>query len=192
MERSECKAIFLSILLILFSFIALAGIHTDEAVSDPDLKSATIVMNSGQVYLHVENTATTPIIIRSDIVVEKPATANLSGTIDENNYVILEGVIALAGQNETVKLSGEATRGIVGWSVSEGEAYAAKMDLEDEDGKYSLQGTFLEDGRGRFFGTVMVEGKECTILLEGNSTGIYENVNPVNTTEIDPQLGANI
>jgi hypothetical protein len=184
MQKSRYVLILVLVTIFSISYISIGYIQNDSHVSDSDLKPVTTVMNSGWVLIHVENKAVTPIIIRSDIVVGKPATASLSGTIDENNYVILEGVITLDGQNETVKLSGKATRGRVSWSVYEGEAYAAKMGLEDENGRFFLQGSFLEDGRGRFFGNVLVEGKECTILLEGNSTGIYENVNPVNTAKI--------
>ncbi|WP_406655598.1 hypothetical protein V7O62_07325 [Methanolobus sp. ZRKC2] len=186
MQVSGYRTIFMYILIISISFVAIACIQADSPLSNSNVNSVTVLMDSGHVYVPVENQAVAPIEVRSDVLVEKPAAATLSGTIDENDFVVLEGIIILDGQNETVKLSGNATHGIVGWSVSEGEAYAAKVDLKDENSIFFLQGTFLEDGRGSFFGKAAVGGKKCTIRLEGNSTGIYENVNQVEVDEIDP------
>ena len=125
MQISGYRTIFMYILIISISFVAIACIQADSPLSNSNVNSVAVLMDSGHVYVPVENQAIAPIEVRSDVLVEKPAAATLSGTINENDFVVLEGIITLDGQNETVKLSGNATHGIVGWSVSEGEAYAA-------------------------------------------------------------------
>ncbi|WP_269849002.1 C39 family peptidase [Methanosarcina horonobensis] len=53
-------------------------------------------------------------------MIKKSATARLSGTIDKNNLVTLEGVITLDGENEKVNLSGKAYQVFIGWDVPKG------------------------------------------------------------------------
>ncbi|AKB22976.1 C39 family peptidase [Methanosarcina sp. WH1] len=133
----------------------------------------------------------------------KSVTANLSGTIDTNNKVVLEGIITLDGENDKVQLSGEATQVFIGWDVPEGakpicsevgnmtmtryegakEMYATYVDLQDKSGKYNLHGEFYKDGAGGLVGKVMNNGVECDLGLLGSSISMYENVNPTVTTK---------
>lgn len=135
--------------------------------------------------------------------IQKSATANLSGTIDKNNFVVLEGVITLNGENDKVRLYGNATQVFIGWDVPEGakpivskinnvtitryegatKMYATYVDLQDKEGKYKLHGEFYKDGKGCIVGKVLKDGVECEIGLIGSSISTYENVIPAATTK---------
>lgn len=209
MQNSGYKTVLISILLILFSFIPIACIQIDTPGydSDSDLKMVNVTLNNGFLMVPLEGKTATILNLNPENVTEKPANAYFSGTIDRNNSVLLDGSIILDGRNETVKLSGEAHQVFIGWNVPDGakpiekiigstkvtryegatEKYATYLDLQDENGTFTLHGEFFEDGHGGFIGTAIIDGKECIIGLIGNSTSLYENVTPTNTTEIDPQ-----
>ncbi|SFM77625.1 hypothetical protein [Methanolobus profundi] len=171
MQKSKIILILLLLSLIFISFISSGYVYTNDPVPDTELKRVTTVM-SGYVYIPYASQVITQPPVRSKPVSEEPAAIDLSGTIDENNYIVLEGTIFLAEQKEIVKLSGEATYGIVWWSMDDREVYATKVDLVDDNRNLILEGSFLEDGRSKLFGTTIIDGEECIIMLSGNSTGM--------------------
>ena len=128
--------------------------------------------------------------------VRKTAKAQLSGTIDDNNFVSLSGKVTIDGKPQNVKLTGQAEKVFVGWDVPEDakpiykeigdrtitryegarRMYASFVELKDENGKFNLHGEFFEDGVGGLVGTVIINGKECNIGLAGESRSMSENV----------------
>ncbi|WP_094229024.1 C39 family peptidase [Methanolobus psychrotolerans] len=203
MQKLKTKAIFGVMLLMLVAFIPIGSVQAEGLSDSSDVKQVTIELDQkdGVLIIPTEDKKITDLSITPTI--EKPETAHLSGTIDENNLVMLEGVITLDGKDEKVQLSGEATQVFVGWDVPEGakpiytevanrtmtryegatEMYATYVDVKDKEGKYNLHGEFYEDGIGGFVGTVEIEGKECQLGLLGDSVSMYESVTPVVETK---------
>ncbi|MGP8329009.1 MAG: C39 family peptidase [Methanosarcinaceae archaeon] len=128
--------------------------------------------------------------------VRKTAITQLSGTIDDNNFISLSGTITLDGKPRNVKLTGQAEKVFVGWDVPEDakpiyneidnrtmtryegarRMYASFVELKDGKGKFNLHGEFFEDGVGGLVGTAIINGKECNIGFVGESTSMSENV----------------
>ena len=128
--------------------------------------------------------------------VRKTAKAQLSGTIDDNNFVSLSGKVTIDGKPQNVKLTGQAEKVFVGWDVPEDakpiykeigdrtitryegarRMYASFVELKDGKSKFNLHGEFFEDGVGGLVGTVIINGKECNIGLAGESRSMSENV----------------
>jgi hypothetical protein len=202
MQKKNIKIIFGILLLLLVLSIAVAYSQIDKQAEEQTNDSSVKLLNmdltkEGGILLiptdndSIADLSTTPII-------EKNASAVFSGTIDENNHVILEGTISIDEEEENVKLSGEAYQVFIGWNVPEGaepiytkvghttmtryegatERYATYVDLIDSSEKYNLHGEFYDDGSGGFVGFVYLDGKQCQIGLIGNSMSMYENVTP--------------
>jgi len=128
--------------------------------------------------------------------VRKTAITQLSGTIDDNNFVSLSGTITVDGKPQNVKLTGQAEKVFIGWDVLEDakpiykeidgrtmtryedarRMYASFVELKDGKGKFNLHGEFFEDGVGGLVGTAIINGKECNIGLVGESSSMSENV----------------
>lgn len=183
--------------------ISIAFIPTACAQTDSTVKQINIDLNKegGVLLIPIKDNKITD--IKTTLVSEKTASASLSGTIDDNNLVLLKGIITLGGKEEKVTLSGEATQVFIGWNVPEGakpiyskvdnitmtryegstKRYATYVNVKDTSGKYCLHGEFYEDGNGGFVGTVDIGGKECQIGLRGSSKNIYENTMPAIETK---------
>ncbi len=175
-----------------------------ETLSDSsDVKQVTLTMDQkdGVLIIPLDDKKITDLSTAN--TTKKSVTAYLSGTIDKNNFVVLEGIITLDGEEEKVQLSGEATQVFIGWNVPDGakpiyskvdnmtmtryegatEMYATYVDLQDAEEKYNLHGEFYEDGKGCIVGKVIRNGIECEIGLLGSSISMYENISPTATTK---------
>jgi|GEM_PF-1735188 len=193
MEKTNIRTI-IGLMLILF----IATVPIVCAQSDSTTKAIDIDLNKEGGVLIIPTTEDSIVDLSTTKVSEKTASAALSGIIDENNQVRLEGTITLDGKEKKVKLYGEATQVFVGWDVPEGakpiytkignttmtryegatKKYATYVDVSDKSGKYTLHGEFYDDGSGGFVGYVDIDGKECQIGLRGTSMSIYENTIP--------------
>ncbi|SFM50575.1 hypothetical protein [Methanolobus profundi] len=200
------------IILLILIIIAPSGcVRTDAPASAIDEKQVTAVLDDGILMVPIEGkTVSIYKPFDPENVTEIPATAYFSGTVDKNNSVILEGIITIGGENETVRLSGNAGKVFSGWNVPDGakpiekkvgtttltryegatRKYTTYVNVQDENGEYVLQGQFLEDNHGGFIGTIVRDGKECIIALRGNSSSFCENVTLINTTEAEEELEA--
>lgn len=190
-------------LLTLVAFVPIVNAQEETPTDSTDVKQVTIELNqkNGILIIPTEDKKITDLSTAS--TTEKSATACLSGTIDENNYVILDGIVTLGGKDKKVQLSGEATQVFTGWDVPKGakpvyskvgnitmtryegakKMYATYIDLQDKEGKYKLHGEFYEDGGCCIVGNIINDGVECEIGLLGKATGLYENVSPATTKD---------
>lgn len=163
MKKSSLVKLGLLMLMISIAFIPTACAQTDSTV-----KQINIDLNKegGVLLIPIKDNKITD--IKTTLVSEKTASASLSGTIDDNNLVLLKGIITLGGKEEKVTLSGEATQVFIGWNVPEGakpiyskvdnitmtryegstKRYATYVNVKDTSGKYCLHGEFYEDGNG--------------------------------------------
>lgn len=207
MQKSKAKKILGTILLIMLVFLAITCIRVDIPVSSPDIEQIAFNMNNGTLLIPTKNEKITDPSLQSDGMTEKTAVAYFTGTIDYNNYVTLEGTINLDGNEEKVELNGKATKEFAGWNVPEGakpvnktidsttvtryegatEKYTIFINLADKNNKYFFHGMFYEDGYGSLLGSVIINETECTLLLNGTCTGLYENV-ALNSTEERNQI----
>ena len=198
MEKTNIRTIIGLMLMILIATIPIACAQSDSRTKAIDID---LTENGG--VLIVPTTENSIVDLSTTEVSEKTASAILSGTIDENNKVVLEGEVILDGKKDKVKLTGEAEQVFVGWDVLEGaepiytevanrtmtryegatEMYATYVDVVDKTGKYKIHGEFYEEGIGGFVGTVELNGKECQLGLCGTSMSIYENVTPAVETK---------
>jgi hypothetical protein len=219
MQKKNIKTIIVVALLILIASIAitypLANKHTESSIEEQGngiINVSSMPINIDQTKEIVDNISSLASVnidmtkeggvlrVPTDdgSVIEKNASAVFSGTINENNHVILEGTITLDGTEENVQLSGEAYQVFVGWNVPESaeplytkingqtmtryegstERYATYVDLKDKTEKYNLHGEFYDDGNGYFVGFVYLDEKQYQMGLIGNSMSMYENVTP--------------
>ncbi|MDW7730855.1 MAG: C39 family peptidase [Methanolobus sp.] len=206
MKRSKTKAIFTVMLLLLVAFVPMGSVQAGGLSDSSDVsnvKQVEIELDQKEGILVVPTDSDTIKDLSTTKVSETAATASFSGTIDENNFVSLEGTITLDGKKDKVKLIGEATQVFIGWDIPEGakpiytevanmtmtryegatEMYATYVNVNDKAGKYNLHGEFYEDGHGGFVGTVDIDGKECQIGLLGNSMSMYESITPTIETK---------
>lgn len=185
----------------------MGSVQAGELKENSAVKDITLELDEDNSILVIPTESDKIEILTSEFT-EKPASAILSGTIDENNQVTLEGTIVLDGKKEKVKLYGEATQVFAGWDIPDGakpinitvgndetgyatitryegatEKLATVVDLQDKSGKFNVSGKFYDDGHGLLFGTVQLEGKECNIALLGNSMSLYSSVTPSITTK---------
>jgi len=194
-------ALLAAMLLMSMAFVPMVSAQAETLSDSSDVKQVTLTMDQkdGVLIIPLDDKKITDLSTAN--TTKKSATAYLSGTIDKNNFVVLEGIITLDGEEEKVQLSGEATQVFIGWNVPEGakpiysevdnmtmtryegatEMYAIYVDLQDTEGKYNLHGEFYEDGTGGLVGKVMNNGVECDLGLLGSSISMYENVNPTAT-----------
>lgn len=213
MNILERKRVFGIIILILVIFVQIVlvpivGAHPGTRYENLDFKKVTLILDQKGGFLIVPSDDVKITDLSTTDTTKKSATAYLSGTIDTNNFVVLEGVIILDGEEEKVQLSGEATQVFIGWDVPEGakpiyskvgnmtitryegatEMYATYVNLQDKEGKYKLHGEFYIDGKGGVVGKVMRNGVECEIGLLGSSVSMYENVSrtatPVESAQV--------
>lgn len=193
---------------MLVAFVPMASAQAETSFDNLNVTQVTIELNQKDGVLIVPIYDNKNTDVSTTITAEKSATAYLSGTIDEKNHVILEGVITLDGKDEKVRLSGEATQVFIGWDVPEGakpiyskvdnmtmtryegatEMYATYVDLQDKEGKYKLHGEFYEDGLGCVVGKVLKDGAECEIGLLGSTSSLHEHVTPTATTKSSQNL----
>ena len=193
MEKTNIRTIIGLMLMILIATIPIACAQSDSTATPISID----LTKEGGV-LFIPTTEDSIVDLSTTKVSDKTASATLSGTIDEDNQVILEGTISLDGKEKKVKLYGEATQVFVGWNVPEGakpiytevgnttmtryegatKKYATYVDVTDKSGKYTLHGEFYDDGSGGFVGFADIDGKECQIGLRGSSVSIYENTIP--------------
>lgn len=192
------KKITFSLLIITMLVLGAVLIPTVSAKSDSAMNTIDMDMTEeGGVFI-VPTSEDSIINLRTTQVSEKTASAILSGTIDKDNQITLEGTIILDGKEKKVKLSGKAKQVFVGWDVPKSaepiytkvgnttmtryigstERYATYVDVIDKSGQYNLHGEFYDDGTGYFIGSVFTDGKECKLGLIGNSMSTYENTIP--------------
>ncbi len=203
MKILKTKTVFTIMLLMLVAFVPMVSAQAETLSDSSDVKQVTLTLNQKDGILIIPATDKKITNLSTATTTEKSATACLSGTIDENNFVVLEGIITLDGEEETVQLYGEATQVFIGWDVPEGakpiyskvgnitkiryegatEMYATYVDLQDKKGIYNLHGEFYDDGKGCIVGKVIKDGVECEIGLLGSSISMYENVSPIVTTK---------
>ena len=198
MEKTNIRTIIGSMLMILMATIPIACAQSDSTATPI---SIDLTKEGGVLFIPTNEDSI--VDFSTTEVSEKAASASLSGTIDEDNQVTLEGIINLDGKEKKVKLYGEATQVFVGWDVPEGaepiytevdgqtmtryegatKKYATYVDVSDKSGKYTLHGEFYDDGNGGFVGTTYIDGKKCTIGLRGTSMSVYENTSPAIETK---------
>ncbi|ABE52044.1 C39 family peptidase [Methanococcoides burtonii] len=208
MQKSKTTTVIAIMLLILVAFVPMVSAQEETLPDSSSNKQVTIELNQkdGVLIIPTEDKKITD--LSTTATTEKPAVAFLSGTIDENNLVVLNGVITLDGKAQKVQLSGEATQVFIGWDVPEGakpiystvgdekigfatitryegatKKYATHIEVQDESDKFSFHGEFFKDGHGGLVGTMIIDGKECQIGLLGNSISLYENVSPSSSTK---------
>ena len=188
---------------MLVAFVPMASAQAETLSDNADVKQVFIEFDKKEGSLFVPTDSDKIESLSTTKVSERTASAFLSGTIDDKNFVTLEGEITLDGKKENVKLFGEATQVFIGWNVPEGakpiytevanmtmtryegatEMYATYVNVNDKAGKYNLHGEFYEDGHGGFVGSVLIDGKQCQIGLLGDSMSMYENVTPTVETK---------
>lgn len=190
-----------AMLLISIAFVPMVSARAETLSDSSDVKQVILTMDQKDGVLIIPLDDKKIADLSTANTTKKSATAYLSGTIDKNNLVVLEGVITLDGEEDKVQLSGEATQVFIGWDVPDGakpiyskvdnmtmtryegatEMYATYVGLQDTEGKYNLHGEFYEDGKGCIVGKVIRNGIECEIGLLGSSISMYENVSPTAT-----------
>lgn len=203
MQKSKTKTVIAIMLLMLVAFIPMVSAQEETLTDSSNARQVIIELNQKDGVLIIPTENKKNIDLSTTVTAEKSAKGFLSGTIDGNNHVIVEGVITLDGKDDKVQLSGEATQVFTGWDVPEGakpiyskvgnmtmtryegttEMYATYVDLQDKKGKYKLHGEFYDGGNGGIVGIVTDNGVECEIGLLGSSLGLYENVSPTSTTK---------
>jgi hypothetical protein len=203
MQKSKTKAILGVMLLLLVAFVPVGSVQAGVLSDSSYVKQVAIELDQKEGVLIVPTDGGKIEDLSVTKVSEKTAKAYLTGTINDQNLVTLEGVITLDGKDDKVKLSGGATQVFVGWDVPEGakpiynevanrtmtryegatEMYATYVDVKDKAGKYQLHGEFYDGGIGGFVGTVEIEGKECQLGLLGDSVSMYESVIPAVETK---------
>ena len=203
MQKLKTKAIFGVLLLLLVAFVPMGSVQAREQSDSSDVKQVVIELDHKEGILIVPTDSNKIESMSTTKVTEKTAKAFLTGTINDENLVTLEGEIVLDGKIDKVTLTGEAKQVFIGWSVPEGakpiytevanrtmtryegatEMYATYVDVVDKAGKYKLHGEFYEDGIGGFVGTVEFSGKECQLGLLGDSASMYESVMPTLETK---------
>ena len=196
-------ALFIAMLVVSMAFVAAESAqankititNTDKQISlNLDEDCGVLIIPSGDKKSDSIYTDYTDKPAISDV--RKTAITQLSGTIDDSNFVSLSGTITIDGKPQDVKLTGQAEKVFVGWDVPEGakpiyrdvdgrtmtryedarRMYASFVELKDDKGKFNLHGEFFEDGVGGLVGTAIINGKECDIGLVGESTSMSENV----------------
>jgi hypothetical protein len=126
----------------------------------------------------------------------KKAYSHLTGTIDENNHLLLSGTIVIDGKSRKVDFEGNADKIFIGWNVPEDakpiysdihgktmiryegatRMYACTVELKDKKNQFDLKGEFFEDGSGGLVGKAVIAGTEYKIALRGDSVGLVEEV----------------
>lgn len=102
------------------ALIPAVGAQKGTAFESLDPKQVTLTLDQKPGVLYIPTNDIKINDLSTENATKKQATASLSGTIDENNFVILEGVITLDGKNVKVQLFGEATQVFIGWDVPKG------------------------------------------------------------------------
>lgn len=187
---------------MLVAFMPPVSGQTETLSDNSNIEKISITLGNGTLTLPIDDKGTNNLSsIESDA---RSATSFLSGTIDDDNHIILKGAIIFDGKKEAIELKGKATKEFIGWDVPENakpiyctvgdeksgyttitryegatERYATILDFIDEDDKYNLHGIFYQDGHGGLAGTLLINKSEYNIVLKGSSTNLYKNVDKV-------------
>jgi len=162
-------------LLLIVAFVSIGSVQAEILCDSSDVKPVVIELNKkeGNFYIPIDSDKIES--LSTTRVTEEAASGYLSGTIDNKNFVILEGEIVLDGEKEKVTLTGEARQVFVGWDVPKDanpiytkignltmtrykgatNRYATYVDVTDKKGKYNLHGEFYDDGNGGFIGSAI-------------------------------------
>lgn len=163
-------------LLMLVTFIPMVSAQEELPSDTSSAKQVTIKLNQNDGVLIIPTEDRRIDDLSTSITEEKSATAYLSGSIDENNHVILEGVITLDGKEEKVQLSGDATHPSI-WDIWEYNGYEPMNGAEAQD-YLDDQGVYLTKGleTGSFYGTTneivsMIDSGRPFFLIEESEWG---------------------
>jgi hypothetical protein len=115
MQKSKTKAILGVMLLLLVAFVPVGSVQAGVLSDSSYVKQVAIELDQKEGVLIVPTDGGKIEDLSVTKVSEKTAKAYLTGTINDQNLVTLEGVITLDGKDDKVKLSGGATQVFVGW-----------------------------------------------------------------------------
>lgn len=90
---------------MLVAFAPMVSAQTETLSDSSGVKQVTLTLDQKDGILIIPTDDIKIIDLSTTNTTRKSATAYLSGTIDKNNFVVLEGVITLDGEEEKVQLS---------------------------------------------------------------------------------------